>query len=58
MYEYLNLQILDKEKLKKAIRDFKPDLIMNMAAILSASGERNPELCYKINVDGFKNVCD
>ncbi len=31
---------------------------MNMAAILSASGEKNPELCYKINVDGFKNVCD
>ena len=31
---------------------------MNLAAILSASGEKNPELCYSINVDGFKNVCD
>jgi nucleoside-diphosphate-sugar epimerase len=31
---------------------------MNLAAILSASGEKNPELCYNINVEGFKNVCD
>jgi len=40
------------------IHDFKPDLIMNLAAILSANGEINPELCFKINVNGFKNVCD
>jgi nucleoside-diphosphate-sugar epimerase len=40
------------------IHDFKPDLIMNLAAILSASGEKVPELCYSINVNGFKNVCD
>ena len=31
---------------------------MNLAAILSANGEKNQEMCYKINVNGFKNVCE
>ena len=40
------------------IKDFKPDQIIHLASILSASGEKNPELCYNINVNGFKNILD
>jgi len=29
-----------------------------MAAILSASGEKNPDLCFETNVIGLKNALD
>jgi nucleoside-diphosphate-sugar epimerase len=29
-----------------------------LAAILSASGEKNPNLCFDVNVTGFKSIID
>jgi nucleoside-diphosphate-sugar epimerase len=40
------------------VNDFKPDCVMHLAAILSASGEKNPQLCFDINLPGFKNILD
>lgn len=48
----------DSHKLKDIIDDFKPDQIIHLAAILSANGEKNKQLCYRVNIDGFKNVID
>ncbi len=55
-YEKLNCN--DEERLKYLVKQFKPDLIIHLAAILSASGERNPELAYSVNCDSFKKVID
>lgn len=33
----------------------KIDVIMNMAALLSASGEEYPDLCWEVNVNGWLN---
>jgi threonine 3-dehydrogenase len=52
------LSVLDKAQLEKIVRNFKPNYIIHFAAILSANGERNPELCLDVNVNGFKNVLD
>lgn len=32
--------------------------MIHLAAILSASGEKNPQLAYRVNVDSFKHVID
>lgn len=36
------LDIRDTNRIESMIKDFKPDQIYNMAAILSAAGEKNP----------------
>jgi dTDP-4-dehydrorhamnose reductase len=55
---YNKLNCNDEVRLKQLVKEFKPDLIIHLAAILSASGERNPELAYSVNCDSFKKVID
>jgi len=40
------------------MKDFKPNWIIHLAAILSGNGEKNPELCFHINNNSFKNALD
>jgi len=55
-FEVVN--VLDRAKLETVVKNFKPNCLVHFAAILSASGERNPKLCLSVNVDGFKNILD
>lgn len=55
---YVQADITDKDRIDSIVRDFKPDWIVHLAAILSANGERNPDLAFKINDLGFRNVLD
>lgn len=48
----------DKEALKKAVEKYKVDIIINMAAILSATGEQNPALAWDVNINGLYNVLE
>ncbi|MBN1591726.1 MAG: NAD-dependent epimerase/dehydratase family protein [Candidatus Coatesbacteria bacterium] len=50
--------ILNYEEMKKLIADFGTDTIYLMAAILSATGEKNPMLAYRVNNDGLMNVLE
>lgn len=55
-FELLN--VLERKKVEEIAKSFDANYIIHFAAILSASGERNPKLCLSVNIDGFKNVLD
>ena len=44
--------------MENIIRDNEINEVYHLAAILSATGEKNPELCWKINMDGLMNVLE
>lgn len=55
-FEYLD--VLDQQRLEKAIADSHIDTVYHMASILSAVGEMKPQLCYRVNMDGLFNVLE
>ncbi len=50
------VDVTDFEALEVIIKRHNIDTIVHLAAILSASGEQNPELAWHINIDGLLNV--
>lgn len=56
LYELLD--VLDKDKLYRLIRDHKISQVYNLAAILSATGEEKPMFAWKLNMDGHLNVLE
>ncbi|MDP6906218.1 MAG: NAD-dependent epimerase/dehydratase family protein [Candidatus Thalassarchaeaceae archaeon] len=50
------LDVLDGNALEKLVIEFQIDTIYHLAALLSATGEKNPELCERVNVGGTKVV--
>jgi len=50
------LDVMDKEGIEKLVHGENITEIYHLAALLSATGEKNPELCWKINVIGLENV--
>jgi nucleoside-diphosphate-sugar epimerase len=53
-----NLDILDLERVATLVKKYKITQIYHLAAILSAAGEKNPKLAWKVNMDGTFNVFD
>ncbi len=52
------LDVTDYEKLKSVIKKHDIDTIVNMAAILSAVGEKNPQRCWDVNINGLINTLE
>ena len=50
------LDVMDKEGIEKLVLEQDITEIYHLAALLSATGEKNPELCWNINVVGLENV--
>ncbi|OGK08958.1 MAG: UDP-glucose 4-epimerase [Candidatus Riflebacteria bacterium RBG_13_59_9] len=50
--------INDRAKLDETIKELGIDTIVNMAAILSAKGEKNPQACWEVNVTGLINTLE
>jgi len=50
--------VVDRARLDETIKEFKIDTIVNMAAILSATGEKNPQACWEVNVTGLINTLE
>ena len=46
------LSVLDGEGMDAAVREEEVGTIYHLAAILSATGEKMPELCHRVNVGG------
>lgn len=57
-YPYEQLNILDKPRLAQVITKHKIDVIYHLAAILSANGEKNPGLCWNVNMSGLYNILE
>ncbi|MCK4506524.1 MAG: NAD-dependent epimerase/dehydratase family protein [Candidatus Aegiribacteria sp.] len=52
------LDVTDIEAVSTLVRSQKIDTIFHMAAILSATGEKNPMLCWSVNMDGTLNILE
>jgi len=50
--------ILDFNKYKKIVIDNNIGTVYHLAAILSATGEKNPKLCFDVNMNGLQNVLE
>ncbi|MBO58460.1 MAG: hypothetical protein CMA77_05645 [Euryarchaeota archaeon] len=50
--------VLDKKELENLIIKHSVGTIYHLAAILSATGEKNPELCERVNLGGLANVLE
>ncbi|NYZ77297.1 L-threonine 3-dehydrogenase [Candidatus Micrarchaeota archaeon] len=48
----------DKEALLGVVKKHNIDTIYHLASILSAKGEQNPDLAWKVNMESLKNVLD
>lgn len=56
--KYYKLNILDKSELERIMLEEKITIIYHLAALLSATGERDPFLCWDINMNGTLNVLE
>lgn len=52
------LDILNVERIDELVKKHKITQIYHLAAILSAAGEKNPKLAWRVNMDGTFNVFD
>lgn len=54
--EFIRLDVLHKASLAKVIRHEKVTQVYHLAAILSATGEKKPELAWRVNMKSLRNV--
>jgi len=52
------LDVTDKSTIEKVVKKYDIDTIYNMAAILSAVGEKKPQLCWDVNMNGLYNILE
>ena len=52
------LDVLDKKQLLDLVKKHNVGTVYNMAALLSATAEQNPEFGWKLNMEGLFNVLD
>lgn len=55
---YEKLDVLDAKAVGEICKKNKIDMIFHLAAILSATGEKNPQLAWTVNMQGFYNVLE
>lgn len=52
------LDVLDAKESASIIEKYKIDAIVHLAAILSATGEKNPKLAWHVNITGLLNILE
>lgn len=52
---FVELDALDSKKFTEVVKKYKIDTIFNLVALLSATGEKNPQLAWKINIGALMN---
>jgi nucleoside-diphosphate-sugar epimerase len=54
----VQMDIMDKEKLKDVIDRFNIKTVYHLVALLSASGEKNPQFTWDLNMNSLRYVLD
>ncbi len=52
------LDISDASALTHVVKRYDMDTIYHLAALLSATGEKNPQLAWQVNMDGLRNILE
>jgi len=55
---YESLDVADMHSLQTIIHKYDVGIVYHLAAILSATGEENPQLAWHVNMDGLYNVLE
>ena len=55
---YEIVDCLDTKKIKDVIAQYEIDTVYNLVALLSAVGEKKPQLSWKINIGGLMNLLE
>lgn len=55
---WMRLDVVDASAVEAALREHAPDIVFHLAAILSATGEKDPSLAYSVNQTGTWNVLE
>lgn len=53
-----NVNVLDFDELDGVIKENHIDTIYHLSSILSALGEKNPQLAFQVNINGLQNVLE
>ncbi|MGC8608582.1 MAG: NAD-dependent epimerase/dehydratase family protein [Thermoplasmata archaeon] len=56
--KFVNLDVTDRSQIDLLIEKYKVDGIFHLAGILSAKGEKDPNLAYNVNLNGTHNVLE
>ncbi len=54
--KFVKLDVRDEEAILRTLKEEDIDTIYHLAAILSANGEKNPQLAFSVNIVGLYNV--
>lgn len=52
------LDITNRVKLEEIVKEYDIEAVIHLAAILSASGELNPQLAWRVNMGGLFNILE
>ena len=52
------IDVVDKNKIDETVKKYNIDTIYHLAALLSATGEKNPSLAWNINMGGLFNILE
>jgi nucleoside-diphosphate-sugar epimerase len=55
---FVTLDVRKREELEQVVVEYKVEVIYHLAAILSATGEKDPQLAWQVNMDGLYNVLE
>ena len=55
---YLKLDVTDPEAIHRIVREHAVDIVYHMSAILSAKGEKNPQLAWNVNINGTHHILE
>ncbi len=55
-FEYLD--VTKEESFQSTVKEYEVDAVYHLASLLSAAGEENPQLAWKINMGGLHNVLE